>query len=346
MWRPGPAVALALLAVLAVPSCSSSDGTGGAASAPSASSTAPTGPVPTGPVPTVALKERQIARFHLAGQPDWLASDGRFLYVREDSGDVVAINPATNRIAWRVRTASDLCQGLGVGFGSVWTCSPDPSDDTDDVVRIDPRTHRVVSRLKVAKSDRQGRLVTGFGRVWVIRTTPAGSTLVGINPVTERADPPIPLGMLAVELTIDRNLVWAVGSVTGEVAGVDPRAAKVVQRVRGLARLGGPSLLTVGDGALLWVSGDNATAGIDRQSGRVIVDVAQPTKGDGGMAATATNLWIHSGDPFLTRIDPATGRPVEQITAPDLPNAGDVLYAFGSLWASASNQATLVRLRV
>src|SRR4051812_9974103 len=342
MRRPWLAVALVLSALMAVPGCSSSsDRTGDAASSPSASSTGR-----TGPVPTVALRDRQIARFRLTGQPDWLASDGRYLYVKEDSGDVIAIDPGSNRIAWSVTAASGLCQGLGEGFGAVWTCSSDPSADTDDVVRIDPRTHRVVSRLKVGKSNRQGRLVTGFGRVWVIRTTPAGSTLVGINPVTERADPPIPLGMLAVELTIDRNLVWAVGSVTGEVAGVDPRAAKVVRRVRGLARLGGPSLLTVGDGALLWVSGENATAGIDRQSDRVIVDVAQPTKGYGGMAATTTDLWIHSGDPFLTRIDPVTGRPVERITAPDLPNPGDVLYAFGSLWASANNQATLVRLRV
>src|SRR3954452_15826495 len=342
MWHPWPAVALVLSALVALPGCSSSsDSTGAVPPSASASSTGR-----PGPVPTVALKERQIARFHLVGQPDWLAADRHFLYVKEDSGDVVAIDPGTNRIAWRVTTTSDLCQGLGVGFGSVWTCAPDPDGDTDDVVRIDPGTHRVVSRLKVGKSNRQGRLVTGFDRGWVIRTTPAGSPLVGINPVTERADPPIPLGMLAVELTIDRNLVWAVGSVTGEVAGVDPRAAKVVQRVRGLARLGGPSLLTVGGGALLWVSGDNATAGIDRQSARVIVDVSQPTKGYGGMAATDSDLWIHSGDPFLTRIDPASGRPVERVTAPDLPNPGDVLYAFGSLWASANNQATVVRLRV
>ena len=297
-------------------------------------------------MPTVALKERQIARFELTGQPDWLASDGHYLYVKEDSGDVNAIDPETNRIAWRVTTASGLCQGLGVGFGSVWTCSPDPSGDTDDVVRVDPHSHRVVSRLKVGKSNRQGHLVTGFGRVWVIRSTPAGSTLVGINPVTERADPPIPLGMLAVERAATSNFVWAVGSVTGEVVGVDTRAAKVVRRVRGLGRLGGPSILTVGDGALLWVSGENATAGIDRQTGRVVVDVAQPTKGYGGMVATATDLWIHSGDPFLTRVDPATGRAVEQITAPALPNPGDVLYAFGSLWASSNNEATLVRLRV
>ena len=137
-------------------------------------------------VRTVPLSDRQIARFALAGQPDWLGADARYLYVKEDSGDVVAIDPKVNRIAWRVTTSSDLCQGLGVGFGSVCSCAPNDADGTDDVVRIDPRSHRVVATLKVGKSSRQGRLVTTNGRVWVITSTPAGSSLVGIDPATGR----------------------------------------------------------------------------------------------------------------------------------------------------------------
>jgi hypothetical protein len=330
-----------LSASLAVAGCSGSSG--GSAGSPagrgSASSTAASA------VKTVPLPERQIARFRLTGQPDYLGSDAAYVYVKEDSGEVVAIDPRSNRVAWRLSPATDLCQGLGVGFGSVWTCAPSQTDDTDDVVRIDSRTHRVVATLKVGKSSRQGHLVTGMGRVWVINSSPAGSTLVGIDPVTNKSDPPIPLGMLATELTIDDKLVWAVGSATGQVVGVDPRQRKVVRRIDGLGRLGGPSAITVGGGTLLWVSGDDATAGIDRDSGRVVVEVAQGTKGFGGLFATKTDLWLHSGEPFLIRIDPATGRASERIVAPDLPNPGDVLFAFGSLWASASNQSTLVRLR-
>ena len=290
------------------------------------------------------LSDRQIARFALAGQPDWLGADARYLYVKEDSGDVVAIDPKVNRIAWRVTTSSDLCQGLGVGFGSVCSCAPNDADGTDDVVRIDPRSHRVVATLKVGKSSRQGRLVTSNGRVWVITSTPAGSSLVGIDPATEKTDAPIPLGMLAVELAGDGNLIWAVGSVRGQVVGVDPVQHKVVRRVDGLAGLGGPSIITVGDGDLLWVSGEKATAGIDRSSGRVVVRIPQGARGFGGMVSTKTGLWLHSGDPFLTRIDPRTGRTLERVVAPDLPNPGDITAAFGSLWASSNNQATLVRL--
>jgi hypothetical protein len=296
-------------------------------------------------VRTVPLHDRVIARFRLTGQPDWLSADRRFLYVKEDSGEVVAINPNTNQVAWRVTASTDLCQGLGVGFGSLWTCTPSDTDDSDDLVRVNIRTHRVAGTFAVGKSQRQGRLVAGFGRVWVLRSSSAGSSLVGVDPATGKTDPPVDLGTLAVELAIDDSTVWAVSSVSGEVVGVDPVSRRVVHRFGGFARLGGPSLVSVGAG-LLWVSGEQATAGIDRDTGEVRVDVPQGAKGDGGFVANGSDLWLHSGDPFLARVDTSSGRTVERVVAPDLPNAGDVLYAFGSLWASASNEATLVRLRV
>src|SRR5947209_3780940 len=113
--------------------------------------------------------------------------------------------------------------------------APAATDDTDDLVRIDPRSHRVVATLKVGKSQRQGRLVTRNGRVWILNSTAAGSSLVGVDAATGKADAPIPLGMLAVELAGDGKLIWAVGSVIGQVVGVDPQQHKVVRRVDGLA---------------------------------------------------------------------------------------------------------------
>ncbi|MDQ1695895.1 MAG: hypothetical protein QOJ03_1248 [Frankiaceae bacterium] len=341
--RVGGAVVSTVTAVALLAACSA--GSGGAGSPPGSTSATSSSVAPAS-VPTVPLRDRLIKRFALTGQPDWLGHDSRYLYVRQDSGEIAAIDPRTNRIAWRVRVAGeDTCQGLGVGFGSLWTCATRADADGDDLVRIDLRTHRISKVLHVGKSHRQGRLVTGFGRVWVITSSPDGSDLVGVDPRTGKADPPIALGMLAVELTIDEERVWAVGSFTGEVVGVDPRARRVAQRVSGLARVGGPSIITVGAGHL-WVSGDTSTVGIDRETGNVAVEVAQPTTGFGGLATADNALWIHSDHPFLTRVDPATGQAVERIVAPDLPNPGDALVAFGSLWASSNNQSTLVRLRL
>jgi hypothetical protein len=124
----------------------------------------------------VPLSARLVKRFTLSGQPDWMAADKRYLFVREDSGEVVAVNPRSNKVAWRVSVPSEnLCQGLGLGFGSLWTCATSPTSDTDDVVRIDLHTHRLVATLAVGKSAREGRLATGFGRVWVINSLRRGA---------------------------------------------------------------------------------------------------------------------------------------------------------------------------
>ncbi len=127
------------------------------------------------------MAERQRAEIAITGNPDWLASDDTSLYVKTDSGSVVVVDPASNRVVRTLPTgASGLCQGLGVAFGSVWTCSPDASGASDEVVRLNPRSGKVLARLSVAKRPDQGHLEAAAGRLWVI--TDAG--LVGIDPAT------------------------------------------------------------------------------------------------------------------------------------------------------------------
>jgi len=331
---------LLLVVALLGGACSSGSGSPSPTRASSRSATS------AAPVVEVPLADRLVKRFAMTGQPDWMAADDRYLYVRQDSGEIVAIDPRTNKFAWRVEVPSEnLCQGLGLGFGSLWTCSPSATTDTDAVVRIDLRTHRIVKTLEVGKSSRQGHLVTGFGRVWVITSTPQGSSLVGIDPATNKTDAPIPLGILATELAIDDDYVWAVGPVTGEVVAVDTHQRRVVRHVRDLSRLGGPSIIAAQAGAV-WVGGEKGTVGIDPGSGDVTAEVAEGATGSGGLFATDTDLWLHPGTPFLVRVDPTTGRPVERIVAPKFPSAGDMMVAFGSLWASCNNQSTLFRLRL
>ena len=57
-------------------------------------------------------------------------------------------------------------------------------------------------------------------------------------------------------------------------------------------------------------------------------------------------MWVR-GDQrtFLTAIDPVRHRVVYQISADDLPSGGEVLGVGGQLWATAFDDATVVRLR-
>ena len=293
---------------------------------------------------TSALADREITRFALSGEPDWLAADDHHLYVKQDSGTVTAIDPTTNAIAWEVDVASDLCQGIGAGFGSVWACAPKEGTDADHVVRVDATTHQVAATIDVEKDPSQGHLVTGFGRVWVLTSSPAGSDLVGIDPQTQQADPPIPLGVIASDLAVDDTTIWAASPSAGQLVGVDPAARGVVRRVEGLGRLGGPSVVAAA-AATIWISGDKATAGIDRRTGEVIVEVPVGAA-SGGLVVAGTDVWLHADDLFLARVDGTTGEVRERILDPELPSGGDVTIAFGSLWASASDDATLVRVRL
>ena len=289
------------------------------------------------------LSSREVSRFTLSGEPDWLAADDRYVYVKQDSGTVTAIDPGTNGVAWEVTVPTELCQGIGVGFSSVWTCSASEDDDSDDLVRIDTTTHQIVAALPIGKDTSQGHIVTGFGRVWTIATSPAGSDLVGIDPQTHQADAPIPLGVIVSDLAIDDRMVWAASPTEGQLIGVDPTSRAVVHRVEGLDRLGGgPFQLSVGTD-VVWVTGAEATAGVDRRSGKVVVEAPL---GDASGAASAGDLWLHSEKVFLTRVDAASGQIRERIVEKSLTSGGDVMSAFGSLWVSASDDAVLVRVRI
>jgi streptogramin lyase len=117
-----------------------------------------------------------------------------------------------------------------VAFGSVWTCSPDPSGAGDEVLRLDPRSGKVLARLPVAKRPDQGHLEAAAGRLWVI--TDAG--LVGIDPATNQPDPPLDLGVAGTELAVDEEMVWVSSVGDGAVVRVDPAARAVVARAAGL----------------------------------------------------------------------------------------------------------------
>lgn len=294
-------------------------------------------PPPSSPAPepsSVAMAERQRAKIAVSGNPDWLAADDTSLYVKTDSGTVAVVDPASNRVVRSFHTgAAGLCQGLGVAFGSVWTCSPDASGAGDEVLRLDPRSGKVLARLPVAKRPDQGHLEAAAGRLWVI--TDAG--LVGIDPATNQAHPPLDLGVAGTELAVDEEMVWVSSVADGAVVQVDPAARSVVARAAGLDS---PRELTVGD--QVWVLTRAGLVALERdgleQAGTV------PTSAQScGLATTPEAVWVSDTEPFLHQVDPATRTVVAAITT-DTGSCGDVRVAHGSVWASAADDDVVYRL--
>ena len=314
--------------MIALCACSGQDeiaGQRGSSASPTSSKAQPS---------SVPMAQRQRAAISVTGNPDWLAADDTSLYVKTDSGTVAVVDPASNRVVRSLPTgASGLCQGLGVAFGSVWTCSPDASGANDEVVRLHPRSGKVLARLSVAKRPDQGHLEAAAGRLWVI--TDAG--LVGIDPATNKSDPPLELGVSGTALVAEDDTVWVSSLADGTVVQVDVTARSVVARATGLD---GPRELAIGD--QIWVLTRAGLVALDRdglhQTG--VVPTGATTC---GVAATPDAVWVSDTVPFLRQIDPAS-RTVSEAVTTDTSSCGDVRAAHGSIWATASNDDVLYRL--
>lgn len=266
----------------------------------------------------------------LTGGPDWLAADDRYLYVRLDRGAVVRIDPDSDQLAGSVDVGGELCQGLGVGYGAVWTCRG------DDVVRLDFETGQVTTVEGIVAAENQANMPAGFDRIWVL-TGVDGSRLVGIDPATNQADPPIELGILGSDIAVTDTAVWVSSRLDDAVVKIDPATRTVTARLNDIDQ---PESIAVGDD--LWAGGRTTSTGIDPDAAAVVDTVDVGTGPAGAVAADGSILWVRDEENLLRRVDPATGS-VDRIDA-GAGSGGDVLVAFGSVWTTANDEEVLYRL--
>jgi DNA-binding beta-propeller fold protein YncE len=309
----GTAVALAAVALCAC-------GGGDDDAAPSTTTTA------------AAVAVDDLVRTEITGGPDWLAADDEFVYVKRDSGAVDQVDPATGEVLATFEIGENqLCQGIGAGFGSVWTCFG------TDVVRIDPATGEIVATIEAGKTAEQGHLGIGFDRVWVLQGD--GSTLVGIDPTTNELGEPLPLEVRGADLIVDDAGIWVVSALEDALVQVDPSGA-LLHRVDGLTE---PRALSLGDG-VLWVADTVAVHDVDPATGTIRATYEGGIGRSGAVAADESGVWVRRGAE-VRHLDGATGSEDELLTL-DLagPSPGDMIVAFDAVWTAASEDAALFRI--
>lgn len=280
--------------------------------------------------PVTDVSDRLEARLELIS-PDWLVADETNVWAKRDDGGVERLDPETNEIAQTYENDGAHCAGIGIGYDAVWTCSG------SNVVRLDRTTGEVVATLPLVQTATQGHLATGFGLVWVL--TGDGSTLVGIDPETNAASVTADLGVRATDVKTGEAGLWVVSTLDDQVLKVDPDSGELLLRVTEVVK---PVALSITRD--VWVGAQLSTSRLDPASGEVLVTSEIGTGANGSVAATDDDVWVRSADRFLVRLDPKDGRPVEGISSPDTPSAGDMLLAFGSLWTTAYDDGTLFRL--
>jgi hypothetical protein len=254
------------------------------------------------------------------------------LYVKLDSGAVARVDPHTSAVAATVPIGGSVCQGIGVGFGSVWSCKD------SNIVRIDPQRDAVVATIDIAKTAEQGHLVTGFGRVWVI--VDDGRSIVGIDPATNRPDPPIAVPIRATELAIDGAHLWAASAVDHGIVRVDAAARKVDGRADGL----GSVIALVSNGSAVFAATPDAVTRIDADTLAEIGTLAVAPGADGGLTLVGSEVWVHRPGALL-RVPSNGGEPVVVPGGTSAASGGDVLFAFGAVWASADDDDVVLRVR-
>ena len=280
-------------------------------------------PATTQPMPTEGL----IAAIEVLGGPDWLAADEHGVWAKLDNGSVVLISPATNAITDTVDVGGDLCQGLGAGDGSIWACSG------SDVARLDAGHPEVLSVMPVGKTYTQGEIGVTDGQVWVL--TGDGSSLMGYLTDTQDLWSRFTLPVRGTDLGVGDAGLWVVSTVDGAVVHVDLGSGRALDTVELTAPL------DVAVDRDVWVGAATETVRIDA-SGAIDLRIPVGTGGLGSIALTPNEVWIRGTDPVLTRADRATGAILAQYPL-DVTSPGDTVYAFGSVWTAASDNATVLR---
>jgi hypothetical protein len=281
----------------------------------------------------IDVAERETGRWSITS-PDWLAVGFDSIWVKRDNGSVMRVDPETGDVQAEIQIAPGLCQGLGAGPASVWTCSR-TGDEPIAVAQIDPSNNTVVATHRVDKVSDQGRLLTVDDRVWVVS---GGDRLIGIaNDGT--LSQPIELGMFCTDLASDGESLWVICPGPGTVARVDIADGAVVDQIS-LPRASAADL-----GEYLWVGFSGGLAQIDPTTLEVVAIYDVQLKTSGSVTEAEDSVWVRTaGSPALWRIDPTRHQFVESIDVPGLPSGGDIVVIDESVWITFYDHHTLMRL--
>ena len=289
------------------------------------------------PAPPVPLAERVIEILDMPGDPDWLVAGFGSVWVKRDDGSVARVDAQSHEVVALIDadvSNPGLCQGIGTDGTSIWACSG------PDIVRIDPVTNEVADVVAAHKIFGQGRLVHEAGRIWILNGED-GQRLVGVDVATLEVSSPIELGAGCRDLAVGGGSVWAACTPSNVVLRIDPTAGTVTRRIE----LESPYQVTVGPTAA-WAATPTGVARIDLDDDSLTVVAMDPGPLDeSGLWLDARSVWVRGASPFLTRIDAATARIVETITAPEI-GPGDIVGLDGTLWASDYVGGHVVHLRV
>jgi virginiamycin B lyase len=310
-------------------------------------------------IPFASLKPDY--EFPVPGAPDWIALGESVWISNSPKNTVTRIDPKTNKIADTVTGLNRPCSGLAIGFGSLWV----PTCGDQALARVDLKTAKITATIPTGVANSEGGLAVTADSVWLL--TDAKSTLARLDPDknTIVAEVRLPAGCFTVAFGPPGPdaALWVTCTQANQVLRVDPVTNLVTNRVNlstppvssqpassqpintqpTTQHNTQPRFLTVGEGAV-WVlcQGEGTVVKIDPKTMAVVATIEVGVPGSGGdIAAGEGAIWVSSFGFPISKIDPKTGKVVQQFVG----DGGDAIRAGGgAVWLSNGRQGTVWRL--
>jgi virginiamycin B lyase len=278
----------------------------------------------------------RTATLDLGGDPDWMAiGDDAVWVANEKRKSVYRIDPATNRVAARVRFSDPPCSGLALGFGSLWVplCGKSRS-----VARVDVQNNRIVAVLPHGPGDSEGSIAAGGGSVWIVSNN--RGELLRIDPERNAVAQRISLPAGSHNLLFADGIVWATGNETNQLTAVDATTGVILASIPVGPK---PRFLTAGSGSIWTLNqGDGSITRVSMKARTVEATVEAGIPGLGGEIAFGGGMvWATVRQIPLTRINPESNKVERQWVG----KGGDsVRFDFDSIWLTDLKRGLLWRI--
>ncbi len=332
-----------MLAALALMSSSCSSGSpspsGPIATRPAAASGARATTQPTPALPAALdLAQTGATKIDASPGPDFIILGASYAFVTNVGKGIGRFDLRTGAVVDSLEIPGTSCEGLDVGFGSVWsaTCSP-------ELARIDETTGRVtLIDLPDRGWDTESSVGAGEGAIW-LNVGQANRTLVRVSPTTNAVTGTFPMPTGATAVRAGLGAIWITVPLKNMLLRINPGDGTVAAQI---PVGGGPRFLALGGGAV-WVMNqlDGTISRVDPSTNAVVatIDFGERIRG-GDIAVGGGSVWVHGSTTLLARIDPATNT-ITKRYGPQV-GSGGVAANDDAVWITAHDVKTIWRLPV
>jgi streptogramin lyase len=242
------------------------------------------------------------------------------VWVANDGGTLVRIDPRTNRVTKRIRVGAGACS-LAAGKKALWI-----ANYKRGLTRVTPRGR--IRTIDVGSMPFDA--LVAYGRVWV--TAWEAGKLAVVDPNTLRVVRRIDVGPRPVGLTARNGALWVgFGREATSIARVDPRTFQVDRTDVGVRA---PGWFVAGTKDLWIQANDGDLVHFDPVARRVVAHLEVGGTLAQGATAPDRTIWMPDKERSVVyRIDPKRERVIGSLPAG--PGAYNALRAFGSMWVTS-----------